>query len=93
MFTLSINIILNTGFKKKKKRKGVDSNVQLLLNPLSVTKTAGVPACLLFMYLFIFYLFNLFCGIVLEKEKKEYYFIRMNQKHIKYFKRDIKNIK
>lgn len=64
MFTLSINIILNTGFKKKK-RKGVDSNVQLLLNPLSVTKTAGVPACLLFMYLFIFYLFNLFCGIVL----------------------------
>lgn len=76
MFTLSINIILNIGLKK---RKGVDSNVQLLLNPLSVTKTAGVPARLLFMYLFIFYLFNLFCGIVLEKEKKEYSFIQMNQ--------------
>lgn len=66
MFTLSINIILNIGLKK---RKGVESNVQLLLNPLSVTKTAGVPACLLFMYLFVFYLFNLFCGIVLEREK------------------------
>lgn len=67
MFTLSINIILNIGLKK---RKGVESNVQLLLNPLSVTKTAGVPACLLFMYLFVFYLFNLFCGIVLEREKR-----------------------
>lgn len=50
MFTLSINIILNIGLKK---RKGVESNVQLLLNPLSVTKTAGVPACLLLcIYLF-----------------------------------------
>lgn len=71
MFTLSINIILNIGLKK---RKGVDSNVQLLLNPLSVTKTAGVPARLLFMYLFIFYLFNLFCGIVLEKREKGIFF-------------------
>lgn len=28
----------------------------------------------------MFYLFNLFCGIVLEKEKKENFFIQLNQK-------------
>lgn len=43
-----------------------------------------------FMYLCMFYLFNLFCGIVLEKEKKEKFFIQLNQKTLSTSKETLK---